>query len=97
MLNSNYDYEVDKDLLYRFYAKKTNNMKCYWSNYYVLIPHDLNNKLQLSSSKKVITSDSKGTYQAGINKPSKELKEAADFYYKEGAITQQVYNIIING
>ena len=97
MLNPNYDYEVDKDLLYRFYAKKTNNMKCYGPNYCVLIPHDLNNKLQLSSSKKGITSGSRGTYQAGINKPSKELKEAADFYYKEGAITQQVYNIIING
>lgn len=44
-LNHKYvkDYVVDKDLLYRYYAKYTNNKKCYGPQCCELIPKKLNN------------------------------------------------------
>ena len=96
-LNPNYDYEVDKDLLYRFYANETGGKKCYGPRYCVVIPHDLNSKLQLTNVKKGFKSGDNGSYQMGVINASSEIKQAAEYYYKNNAISQQVYNVIING
>ena len=96
-LNPNYDYEVDKDLLYRFYANETSGKKCYGPRYCVVIPHDLNSKLQLTNVKKGFKSGDNGSYQMGVINASSEIKQAAEYYYKNNAISQQIYNVIMNG
>ena len=49
---TNEGFIVDKDLLYRFYANETSGIKCYGPRYCVVIPLDLNAKLQLTNVKK---------------------------------------------
>ena len=97
LLNPNYAYEIDKDLLFPIYGKRTNGIKLYSPITCVLIPHDLNNKLQLTNVKKGFKSGDNGSYQMGVINASSEIKQAAEYYYKNNAISQQVYNVIMNG
>ena len=41
-VNPNYPYEVDKDILYPAYKKKTGYRKCYGPSYCILVPIELN-------------------------------------------------------
>lgn len=97
-LNPAFSYEVDKDLLFRFYCTETCGKKCYGPKYCVLIPHELNNKLQLTNLKKGFN-DKNFTvqnFEVGVINASLEIKKCALKYYNDGAITQQVFNIINN-
>ena len=96
-LNPNYEYDIDKDLLYRFYASNTNGKKCYGPDTCVLIPHDLNNKLQSSTLKTYNYSDSNSFDNYSAGKASEYIKKVAQEYYNDNAISNRVYNIIMNG
>lgn len=96
-LNPKYDYEVDKDLMFRFYTNETKGLKCYGPKYCVLIPHELNNKLQLTNLKTQFKTGDSRSLEVGAINASIEIKKCATFYYKNNALTQQVYNIIMNG
>lgn len=89
-LNPEVKYELDKDLLYRFYSSETNGMKSYGPRYCVLIPHELNNKLQFFNANLEMTKEERDAYAKSV------VKEYANKYYSIGALDPEVYNIIMN-
>lgn len=82
-LNPNYAYEIDKDLLYPIYKKRTNGLKLYSPITCVLIPHDLN-LLIFDYSKPDYNQDS--IRESIIAKTEK--------YHNENAIDENTYNAI---
>lgn len=91
-LNPKYDYDIDKDALYPYYKISTNGKKCYGPNTCIIIPHALN----------VILNDSENGYympksniQYTVDKINK-IKEAANKFYLDHALTQKSYNAIIS-
>jgi len=91
-LNPNYDYDIDKDALYHKYKNYTGGRKCYGPDTCILIPHGLN----------VLLSDRDNGYYVPkykisytINKIN-NIKEAADKFYADKALTQKSYFAIIN-
>ena len=83
LLNPNYAYEIDKDLLFPIYGKRTNGIKLYSPITCVLIPHDLN--IQFANYNK--PNYNKDAIRASII-------SMTEGYYKDGALDNNTYNAI---
>lgn len=77
-LNPNYNYDIDKDLLYPYYSNKTNGKKYYGSDTCLLIPHDLN----------VLISDS------SIYDKTKEIYKLSSKLLEDNAIDINIFNLV---
>ena len=82
-LNPAYDYDIDKDLLYRYYKNDTNGKKYYGPNYCVLVPHSLNVVIETITGENACTKDQ-----------LMYLKKEADRYYADNALSAETYNIV---
>lgn len=82
-LNPNYAYEIDKDLLYPIYAKRTNGFKLYSPITCVLVPHDLNIQF--------VNFDLSGYNKDSIRSSIIQMTEK---YHNDGAMDDNTYNII---
>lgn len=82
-LNPNISYEIDKDLLYRFYKSYTNGFKLYSPATCVLIPRDLN--IQIANYNR-----------PGYDKDKirESIIDQTEYYYKNGAMSNNTYNAI---
>ena len=83
LLNPNYAYEIDKDLLFPIYGKRTNGIKLYSPITCVLIPHDLN--IQFANY-------NKPNYNKDAIRTS--IISMTEGYYKDGALDNNTYNAI---
>lgn len=82
-LNPNFAYEIDKDLLYKYYKSYTNGVKLYSPVTCVLLPHDLNIQL---------TNYDRDGYDKNSIRVS--IIEMTEYYYKNGAMSTNTYNAI---
>lgn len=82
-LNPNFAYELDKDLLYKYYKSYTNGIKLYSPVTCVLIPHDLNIQL---------TNYDRDGYDH--NKIRISIIEMTEYYYKNNAMSNNTYEAI---
>ena len=83
-LNSQFSYELDKDLLYPMYKNKTGELRMYSPITVVLIPHDLNMLIFNADKSNDHPSES------CINK----IIELSEYYHNNNAITDKAYNAI---
>jgi hypothetical protein len=89
-LNPKYSYSLDKDIKFKYYFKETGGIKCYGPNYTVLMPTDLNKRIERLTNKFNINNPNR---KIGIDY---ELREIVEMYYKDNAIDYESYNILIN-
>ena len=89
-LNSAFDYEVDKDLLYPAYKHLTEGYKLYSPATCVLIPHDLN--ILLINLNHCI--DSRDRRKAVSYNRRQSIIEATEYYKSQNAISNKTYNAI---
>lgn len=86
------EYVLDKDLLYRYYRKYTNDKKCYGPYCCELIPKDLNNKLSSPIiSERLMSNDG----CKNVLPPDHMIKSAALAYYQSNCISFQAYQAIM--
>lgn len=81
-LNQKYltEYNIDKDLKYPYYCQYTNGKKLYGPDTVVIIPTELNVRIKNINSKE----------------KSDVIIDCAKFYLSENAITQEVYDMIVD-
>lgn len=81
-LNSNYQYKIDKDLLYPMYRSSTENYKLYSPVTCVLLPHDLN--LSLVDADRFKHTGNSAVY----------IKQLTEKYKAEGALSDKAYRAL---
>jgi hypothetical protein len=87
-LNPGFDYSVDKDLKFPFYSQYTGGRRCYSPETCVLIPQTLNVML---TSPDVLECLENNRKLPGNHK----IKYYAEYLKEEEAISDEVYNIIM--
>lgn len=92
-LNPNYSYDIDKDLLYPYYKEFTKNKKCYSPSTCVLIPRELNNHIIVNKFSKSFDSDEE--FLEYKCKKENNLKNLAQMYYNNNAISKLVYDTLM--
>lgn len=101
LLNPNYDYDLDKDLLYPYYKNKTGGLKLYSNDTTLLLPKEINRQfIQFTPYNNFYTSRFKKCgdiyrYKKFIEK-MENWKSKFDYYLKENCISMEVYNILNN-
>ncbi len=82
-MNPEFAYEIDKDLLFPIYRKRTGGIKLYSPVTCVLVPHDLN--IQFTNYNK-----------PGYNKDNirKSIIQITEYYHSNGALDDNTYNAI---
>lgn len=93
VLNPNFKYNLDKDLLYPYYKNRTNGKKLYSNDTTVLLPVDINSKLASFKKSKLIINcyhDFKIRYNTICN-----FNKKVQYYYDNNGLSKISYDALV--